>query len=156
MTSLPRVELVEVDEDEFESLFAMFETYCDEIEPLDVLLGERPSSEERRESLLDGAEEESWFWIEVGGERAGFLMAQTYEDDPRPGEQATEILECYVVPERRRRGIAAAAVEALLQNERGRGTALVEAGILHGNEGAQAFWRAMGFDTRSVQVARRP
>jgi hypothetical protein len=47
-------------------------------------------------------------------------------------------------------------VEALLAEHRRRGTALVEAGILSGNQPARAFWAALGFELRSLQTARRP
>jgi ribosomal protein S18 acetylase RimI-like enzyme len=155
-SSAPAVALVPVRDREFDALFAMFEEYCVEAEAFDPLGGPAQSSDERRAALLEGAEDEQWEWIEVDGERAGFLMSEVYEDDPLPAERTAEILECYVAPAFRRRGVGRAAVDAWLAAERSAGTSLVEAGVLRDNEGARAFWAAMGFLERSVQLARRP
>lgn len=153
---VPAVVLVPVQEREFEALFALFEAYCAETEAFDPVAAPEQSADERRAALLEGAEDEQWEWIEAGGERAGFLMSEVYEDDPRPGERTAEILECYVAPGLRRRGVGRAAVEAWLARERAAGTSLVEAGVLRDNGPARAFWTAMGFVERSVQLARRP
>lgn len=152
----PVVALVPVEDRDFDALFAMFEVYCTEAEAFDPLAGPAQASDERRAALLEGAEDELWEWIEVDGARAGFLMSAVYEDDPGPAERTAEILECYVAPAFRRRGVGRAAVEAWLAAERDAGTSLVEAGVLRDNAGARAFWGAMGFFERSVQLARRP
>lgn len=152
----PVVSLVPVAGRDFDALFTMFEAYCDEAEAFDVVAGPAQSSDERRAALLEGEEDERWEWIEVDGERAGFLMSEVYEDDPGPAERTAEVLECYVMPAFRRRGVGRAAVEAWLAAERRAGTLLVEAGVLRDNAGARAFWAAMGFLERSVQLARRP
>jgi ribosomal protein S18 acetylase RimI-like enzyme len=151
----PALALVPVDDADFDALFAMFEVYCVEVEAFDEIAGPTLSSDERRADLLEGAEDELWEWIQVDGERAGFLMSKVYEDDPLPAERTAEILECYVTPEHRRSGVGRAAVEAWLAEERAAGTSLVEAGVLRDNEAARAFWAAMGFLERSVQLARR-
>ncbi len=153
--AVPAVSLLPVRDLDFDELFRMFEAYCAEVEPLDPLGTPPESSDERRDALLDGASDEEWCWIIADGQRAGFVMVQVYEDDPLPGDRTAEVLECYVAPEARRRGVGRAAIEAVLAEERGRGTTVMEAGILRANEGAIAFWEAMGFATRSVQVARR-
>ncbi len=155
MTAAPAVSLLAVRDLDFDDLFTMFEAYCAEIEPLDPLGAPPQSADDRRDGLLEGAADEEWSWIIADGQRAGFVMVQVYEDDPLPGERTAEILECYVVPGSRRRGLGRAAIEAVLADERGRRTSVMEAGILRANEGAIAFWEAMGFATRSVQMARR-
>ena len=155
-SSASAVALVPVRDRDFDALFTMFEAYCLEAESFDLLGGPPQSSDERRAALLEGAEDELWEWIEVDGERAGFLMSEVYEDDPTPAERTAEVLECYVTPAFRRRGVGRAAVEAWLVAERQAGTLLVEAGVLRDNAGARAFWAAMGFLERSVQLARRP
>ena len=155
MTSNASVVLVPVTDRDFDGLFVMFEVYCAEAEAFDEFPGPAPTSDERRADLLEGAEDQQWDWIEVDGERAGFLMSEVYEDDPLPAERSAEILECYVAPEYRRRGVGRAAVEAWLEAERAAGTSLVEAGVLRDNATARAFWAAMGFLERSVQLARR-
>jgi ribosomal protein S18 acetylase RimI-like enzyme len=106
--------------------------------------------------MLIGMEDEEWLWIVLDGEHVGFVMSRLYYDQPLPGEQTTEILECYVEPARRRGGVGRAAIEALLAREREHGTALVEAGVLRDNAEALAFWEALGFEVRSLRTARRP
>src|SRR5207253_3082845 len=101
--------------------------------PFDPLRFDPETELEARQSLLAGAEDEEWFWIDVDGDHRGFLMTQTYYDEPLVGQQTTEILECYIDPAYRRQGLGRAAVEALLAREREHGTALVEAGVLRDN-----------------------
>ncbi len=156
MTTPPVVSLLPVRDLDFDELFEMFEGYCSEIEVFDPLGAPPESADDRRDALQEGATEEEWSWIIVEGQRAGFVMAQVFEDDPLPGDSTTEILECYVLPSFRRRGVGRAALQSLLAAERARGTSMVEAGILRGNEGAIAFWEALDFETRSVQMGRRP
>ena len=151
----PKVALVPVLDRDFDELFAMFEVYCAEAEAYDALPGPAQTSDERRADLLEGGESEQWEWIEVDGQRAGFLMSEVYEDEPGSADRTAEILECYVTREWRRRGVGRAAIEAWLAAERAAGTSLVEAGVLRDNEPARAFWAAMGFLERSVQLARR-
>lgn len=151
----PAVSLLAVRDLDFDELFVMFETYCAEVEAFDPLGAPVQSSDDRRETLLEGAAAEEWSWIIADGQRAGFVMVQVYEDDPVPGERSAEILECYVVLGARRRGVGRAAIEAVIADEQARGSSVMEAGILRPNEAALAFWDAMGFVTRSVQVARR-
>ena len=95
-------------------------------------------------------------WIEVDGERAGFLLLRTFEDWPDTAKTVLDIAECYIAPGFRRQGAGTAAIEALLARERARGTALVEASVLSRNEAALAFWEALGFTTRSIRTAREP
>ncbi len=162
MTEPPAVSLLPVRDLDFEALFAMFEAYCAEVEPLDPLGAPPQAPDERRETLLDGAAEEEWSWIIADGQRAGFVMVQVYEDDPSPGDRTAEVLECYVVPGSRRRGVGRAAIEAVLATRSppgvaagpaaaGEAAAAVEGagGIEAGDWGASARLQA-----RSVAAAR--
>jgi ribosomal protein S18 acetylase RimI-like enzyme len=75
---------------------------------------------------------------------------------PQEERQIASIAEFTVLPAFRRRGIGTAAVRAVLDDQRARGTYEVEASILPGNEPAHAFWASLGFGVRSIITARRP
>ena len=129
---------------------AMFDAYCEEMEPFDPL---RAGAVADMAGVAEGDER---LWVMVEGRRAGFVVLRAYEDDPGPGERTTEVVELYVQPLERRRGVGRAAVEAVLARERERGTALVEAAVLRDNGVALAFWEALGFEVRVLRTARRP
>ena len=78
-----------------------------------------------------------------GGALAGFLVARRELD-------ALHVLLIGVAPERRRGGIARRLLMALLASERGLAEAHLE--VREGNSGAQAFYRALGFEI----AGRRP
>ena len=145
------VTLAPVVEAEYGDFAKMAEPYHYELDPYDPIGGGEPfSAEQYRRSLLADTEERELLWIIADGERAGFAIVRTWPDG------VAEVIEFYVVPALRRRGVGRAAVEALLAEHRRRGTALVEAGILGDNEPAKAFWAALGFQVRSLRTARRP
>ena len=83
-------------------------------------------------------------------------MIRTLPDWPDDSTNFAEIAEFYIEPRFRRLGAGRAAVEAILADQRARGTRLVEAAILRDNAGAHAFWRALGFEVHSVRTTRAP
>ena len=95
-------------------------------------------------------------WIVAGGERAGFLISRVVADWPEEERSVGEVIECYVAPPFRRRGVGRAAVETWLAAQRTGGVAYVEASVLSRNTPALAFWERMGFEVRAVQTVRRP
>ena len=95
-------------------------------------------------------------WIVADGEHAGFLISRVVPDWPEEGRDVGEVMECYVAPPFRRRGVGRAAVEAWLARQREDGVTVVEASVLSRNVPALAFWERMGFEVRAVQTVRRP
>ena len=81
---------------------------------------------------------------------------RTLPDFPDDTRMVATISEFYVLPASRRQGVGGAAVAAILDDHRARGTFEVEAGILRDNFLARAFWARMGFELRFYQTARRP
>lgn len=150
------VSLAAVAEREHDDFFAMFERYSLELAPYDPFGPEAFDLPQYRRAVLADMEGRELLWIVEGGERAGFAMVRTSPDWPDASRSIASIVEFYVLPERRRAGAGRAAVEALLAEHRRRGTALVEAAVLRDNEGAKAFWAALGFDVQFLQTARRP
>lgn len=150
-----KVELRPVRRPEYDAFFALMDPYHRELAPYDPL-GDPLDPAQYRAAMLDDMEGRELRWIVADGERAGFAMVRVLPDFPDERSDVAEIIEFYVLPEHRRRGVGRAAVEALLAEHRRRGTALVEAGILRDNAPARAFWASLGFEVRSLHTARRP
>jgi GNAT superfamily N-acetyltransferase len=148
--------LVPVDEDELDELFEMFDSYWSELEPFEPIAGEILATANRREEMVEDAEDQEWLWIELDGVHVGFMMLQLLYNEPLVGLQTTEIADMYVEPSSRRQGLGKAAVEAILARERQHGTSLVEAAVLRDNHPALTFWESMGFAVRAHRTARRP
>lgn len=139
------------------AFFAMVREYHRELDTYDPATIERPWDHARYEAAVRAdMEGRDLLWILDGDERAGFAMLRTLPDWPDETRTVATIVEFYVAPSFRRRGIGTAAVEALLAEQRRRGTDEVEAGILRDNAPALAFWERLGFTVRFVQTARRP
>lgn len=147
--------LVPVQEDELDELFTMFNAYWTELEAFDPL-AEVTAEANRREEMVEDAEDQEWLFIALDGAHVGFLMLQTLYDEPLVNQRTQEIRDLYVEPFHRRKGLAKAAVEALLVREREHGSSLVTADVLRDNAAALAFWEALGFAVRSHRTARRP
>lgn len=155
------VRLRAVAPEEYDDFFAMFEVYQRELEPFEpsalrVTFHIEVYRAAVLEDLADTDSGRELLWIELGGARAGLCMTRTLPDWPDESTSVVEIAEFYLDAAYRRRGAGRAAVEALLAEHRRRGTRLVEAAILRDNAAAHVFWRALGFEVRSVVTARRP
>ena len=64
------------------------------------------------------------------------------------------ITDCYVVPPRRRRGIARRLVGRVLDGLYQQGAETARLSVASAAEGTRAFWRAMGFDELEVVLER--
>lgn len=133
-----------------------FDDYRHELEVYSASEPDTLPIERYGEAIQRDPDGQELLWIVADGDRAGFLLVRAFEDWPDTTQTVLDIAECYVVPESRRRGVGRAAVEALLERERRRGTALVEASVLYRNERAIAFWESLGFTARSIRTARDP
>ncbi len=151
-----QVTLRPVPPSEHDDYFAMMAPYHAELDIYDPYAGDVPSAEAYRRAVLDDMAGRELLWIEADGERAGFVMMRVDPDWPDETRLIASIAEFYVAPLYRRRGIGSAAVQAILDDHRARGTFEVEAGILRDNSPALEFWRRMGFELRAYQTARRP
>jgi ribosomal protein S18 acetylase RimI-like enzyme len=155
------VQLRPVEPSEHDAWFAMLDVYLRELDRYDPdeHSADAHSVELYRAAILNDLGPDSGrelLWIEANGERAGLVMIRTLPDFPDDSTNVADIAEFYVDAPFRRRGVGRAAVQALLAEHRLRGTRLVEAGILHRNLPAQEFWRALGFEPRSIVTGRRP
>jgi ribosomal protein S18 acetylase RimI-like enzyme len=151
------VQLVPVRERERDDFFAMMRPYMRELDAFDPGGAESDEDfERRRRRTLDDMEDRELLWIVADGERAGLVQVRTEERWLDPTLTVAAISEFYVLPAFRRRGVGRAAVEALLEEHRRRGTVEVQADILRDNGPARAFWASLGFETMMYLTARRP
>lgn len=146
------------DPDDLDAFFAMFTVYHRELDPFDPTPGgpEPFDLARTRAAILDDMDGREIDWIVADGNRAGFCMVRLLPDWPDESRLIASIAEFYVESSWRRQGIGQAAIEVLLASHRGRGTDLVEAGVLRDNVPAHAFWAHLGFEVQSVMTARRP
>ncbi|MYA19084.1 MAG: GNAT family N-acetyltransferase [Chloroflexi bacterium] len=152
----PPVELRSVAPGEREAFFAMLADYLAELDQYELPWDPAPPIEAYRAAFDADPGGQQVEWMIAGGERAGFLITRTVPDWPEEEREIGEVIECYVVPGRRGRGVGRSAVERWLGLMRGRGVSAVEASVLWANTPARAFWERLGFETRAVQTTRRP
>ena len=140
---------------EREAFLAMFAPYHDELDAYDDAPADGTPIERYAAYLNDPHEHDAcWIIDAVDGDRAGFVVLRYVPDWPDVARLIAEVAELYVLPAARRRGVAAAAVEAASERARAGGAQVIEAGILARNGPAWRFWERMGFTTRSVRTAR--
>ena len=150
------VELQLVAAGEQADFLAMLADYLRELDAYELPWDPAPRPEEYAIAFDEDPGGQRIEWIVADGERAGFLISRVVPDWPEEERMVGEVIECYVAPPFRRRGVGRAAVEAWLGRQRAEGVTLVEASVLSLNTPALAFWERMGFEVRAVQTVRRP
>ena len=135
---------------------AMLADYLRELDAYELPWDPAPRPEEYALAFEEDPDGQRIEWIVADGERAGFLISRVVPDWPEDDRMVGEVIECYVTPPFRRRGVGRGAVEAWLARQRAEGVTLVEASVLSLNTPALAFWERMGFEVRAVQTVRRP
>ena len=142
---------------DYDAFFAALREYMVEMDRFDPSAAESPFKVDLYiEAMLEDMEGRDFLWFLQDGARAGFAIVRNLPDFPDESRMVATIGEFTVFPPYRRRGVGAAAVRAILDDHRARGTYEVEAGILRDNFLARAFWARMGFELRFYQTARRP
>ena len=152
---------------DYDAFFDMLREYMAEMDRYDPTTAESPFDVDLYiDAMLEDMDGREFLWIVQAseqderdgrqGRRAGMAIVRYLPDFPDDQRMVATISEFFVVPAFRRQGIGAAAVEAILDDHRQRGTYEVEAGILRDNFLARAFWARMGFELRFYQTARRP
>jgi UDP-2,4-diacetamido-2,4,6-trideoxy-beta-L-altropyranose hydrolase len=83
-------------------------------------------------------------WIIADGQRAGFILfgSEKHRFLPR---QSGVILELYVVPEQRRRGIARVIAEQAICEMQESSPSKIQLEVVEGNAAAVKLWKSMGF-----------
>ena len=152
----PPVELRAVAPGERETFLAMLADYLAELDAYELPWDPAPPVEAYRAALDADPEGQQIEWLVAGGDRVGFLITRVVPDWPEDAREVGEVIECYVEPGQRSRGVGRAAVEIWLERMREYGVASVEASVLWLNTPARRFWERLGFETRAVQTVRRP
>ncbi len=150
------VELLLVEAAEQADFVAMLGDYLRELDAYELPWDPAPAPEDYARAFEDDPDGQRIEWMVADGERAGFLISRVVPDWPEEHRSVGEVIECYVAPAFRRRGVGRATVEAWLARQRADGVDLVEASVLSLNTPALAFWERMGFEVRAVQTLRRP
>ena len=150
------VELRRVSTGEQADFVAMLGDYLRELDAYDLPWDPAPPAESYALAFDEDPDGQDIEWIEADGDRAGFLISRVVPDWPADERTIAEVMECYVTPPFRRRGVGRAAIDAWLARQRADGVAQVEASVLSRNAAALAFWERMGFEVRAVQTVRRP
>ncbi len=134
----------------------MLADYLVELDAYELPWDPAPTAEAYALAFEDDPDGQRIEWIVADGEHAGFLISRVVPDWPEEDRDVGEVMECYVAPPFRRRGVGRTAVEAWLTRQRADGVTVLEASVLSRNAPALAFWERMGFEVRAVQTVRRP
>ena len=143
------VELRRVSTGEQADFVAMLGDYLRELDAYELPWDPAPPAESYALAFDEDPDGQDIEWIEADGERAGFLISRVVPDWPDDERTIAEVMECYVTPPFRRRGVGRAAIEGMARTPArgrrgaGRGVGAVAqrggAGVLgaHGVRGAR-------------------
>jgi ribosomal protein S18 acetylase RimI-like enzyme len=95
------------------------------------------------ESIL-GNPKYSLRWIVSDGQRAGFVLFGL-EDHRFLPRQTGVICELYIIPERRREGLARACAEQIIDELWKLSPSKIQLEVVEGNIAAAELWRSLGF-----------
>jgi ribosomal protein S18 acetylase RimI-like enzyme len=83
-------------------------------------------------------------WIVADGQRVGFILFGLEEHRFLPRQTGT-IYEVYVVPEKRRKGIARACARQVIEELWKSSPSKIQLEVVEGNAAAAELWRSLGF-----------
>ena len=152
MSALPN--LVPVEPGDRENFVKMAEQHFLELNP------EFTPAQDWRASYFEnilGNRNYSLRWIVTGGRRAGFILYGIEEHRFLPRKTGA-IYELYIVPEQRRKGIARACVELVIEELQKSSPSKIQLEVGEGNSAAAALWKSLGFQKVSERLvmAARP
>jgi|SRR5579883_1567991 ribosomal protein S18 acetylase RimI-like enzyme len=136
---------------EIEVFLDWFERYWAELESFMDLPD--PFSRDEYRHLMQNAPDHHFWWAEMDGHHVGFCVFTIGQHWYRRDLLDGYVDEFYIAGEARRRGIGRRLAEAMLTEFRRRGVRVIELSVLRRNERAQAFWRALGFETQMLKLA---
>jgi ribosomal protein S18 acetylase RimI-like enzyme len=90
-------------------------------------------------------------WIVADGERAGFVLfgVERHRFLPR---RTGAIYELYILPERRREGIAEGCARMVIQSLWDKSPSKIQLEVVEGNVAASRLWKKMGFTKVSERL----
>ena len=90
-------------------------------------------------------------WVVADGLRVGFVLYGVEEHRFLPRKTGA-IYELYIVPEQRRKGIARACAESVIQELLEAFPSKIQLEVVDGNRAAAELWRSMGFQRVSEHL----
>ena len=85
-----------------------------------------------------------WLVAEMDGAVAGYVGSQTVIDE-------TDMMNIAVHPDHRRQGIAAALIEALIEELKGKGSHCLTLEVRASNESARSLYEKLGFQQAGIR-----
>jgi RimJ/RimL family protein N-acetyltransferase len=130
-----------------EAIAAVWEVIC--AERLYTAVNRPFTPEQEREYIASLSDREGVFVAEVGGRVVGFQSLDRWVRFTDSFDHVCSI-GTFVLPEWRRKGIARHLAEFTLDFARAHGYEKIVIYVRRGNEGAQAFYRRLGFTPKGV------
>jgi ribosomal protein S18 acetylase RimI-like enzyme len=146
LTVIPQ--LVPVETGDRDNFLAMAEQHFRELNPDFV---PAPDWKSAYFENIRGNRNYSLCWVVAGGQRVGFLLygVENHRFLPR---KTGAIYELYVIPSQRRRGIARACAQLVLQELWKVSPSKIQLEVVEGNRAAAALWKSLGFQKASERM----
>jgi ribosomal protein S18 acetylase RimI-like enzyme len=138
----PRLRMIPVEPEECEDFMGMAQQHFRELNPMFT------PAQDWKASYFENIKNNPRYslrWIVADGQRVGFILFGTEEHRFLP-RQTGAIYEVYVVPDRRREGIARACAKQIIKELWSEGPSKIQLEVVEGNTAAAAFWRSLGFE----------
>jgi ribosomal protein S18 acetylase RimI-like enzyme len=141
-------DLVPVEAGDRKNFVAMAEQYFRELNPQ---FAPAPDWKASYFENIMGRKNYSLRWILAGGQRVGFIL-YGFEDHRFLPRKIGAIYELYIVPERRRTGIARACAKSVIAELQKSSASRIQLEVAEGNDAAGAFWKSLGFQKASERL----
>jgi ribosomal protein S18 acetylase RimI-like enzyme len=137
----PRFRLVPIEAQERGDFLAMAEQHFRELNP--TFTPARDWNDSYFENIKENPKY-SLRWIVVDGQHVGFIIFGVEEHRFLPRKSGA-IYELYVIPERRKKGIARACAEQVIEELQQFSISKIQLEVTEGNLAASELWRSLGF-----------
>jgi ribosomal protein S18 acetylase RimI-like enzyme len=144
----PNPDLVAVESSDRKSFMAMAEEHFRQLDPRFTPAQDWEAS--YFENIL-GNRNCSLRWIVADGQRVGFVLYGVEKHRFLPRKTGT-IYELYIVPDQRRKGIARACAESVIQELWKVSPSKIQLEVVAGNRAAAELWRSLGFQKASERL----
>lgn len=141
-------ELVAVATGDRKSFMAMAEEHFRELNPAFTPAPDWKAS--YFENIL-GSRDYSLRWVVADGQRVGFVLYGVEQHRFLPRKTGA-IYELYIVPDQRRKGIARACAESVIQELWTVSPSKIQLEVVEGNGAAAELWRSLGFRRASERL----
>ncbi|WP_123534474.1 GNAT family N-acetyltransferase [Halosimplex salinum] len=152
------MELVEATRDDLEVLTEYWYALATAMEPYDdlneVALDGPADAEDGLGRQLD-RDDTTVYLLVADGKRVGYLLLRTGEHPSRVRSEYADVVDLFVAPEHRGKGIGSEAIDAVKRTARDRGAEYVTVSCEWHNDGARRFYVDNGFEPKQVTYVHR-